>query len=191
MGLEITVSAIELERRKLTADEVTTMVEAGVLGEDEPLELIDGELIVMVPQGPVHRTLIIELAERFRKTYAADAHVQTQVPVAAGPDSLPEPDVAVVRGTPRDFMSSHPTGRDVILAVEVAVSSHAVDRLKADVYAAASVPEYWLLDVPGRRLEVHRHASPNGYGVRTVLAEDEEITLPRTSASCRVHELLP
>ena len=147
-------------RRRFTAEEVLRMVEAGILREDEPCELIDGELFTMSPQGPVHRSRAVKLHIALERAFGAGYHVQDHSPIAAGPDSLPEPDVAVVRGEVDDFLDRHPSGPDVVLVVEVSVTSHAIDRAKAGVYARAGVREFWHLDVPGRRLTVRTEPRP-------------------------------
>ena len=179
-------------RRRFKADEILALVDAGVLSEDDPVELISGDLIVVSPQGPQHRTIIVELSERLRRAYAEDVHVQTHVPLAAAVDSLPEPDLAVVVGRPRDYMDRHPGGDETILVVEVAVTSHEIDRAKAVVYATAGVPEYWLIDLPGRCVEVYRHPREDGaYGMTSVLSDSEEIAVPGADVCWAVMDLLP
>lgn len=178
-------------RRRFRADEVLKLVASGVLADDEPCELIDGDLIVVSPQGPVHVTLLAELAERLRAAYLQGHHVRSQAPVAADEFGLPEPDIGVVRGAYRDYMARHSAGGDVVLAVEIAVTSQALDRAKAAVYGRARIPVYWLLDVAARRLEEHRHPGPHGYGVITALAETESVEVPGTSLRWLVASLLP
>lgn len=163
----------------------------GVLAEDEPCELIDGDLIVVSLQGPVHISLLAELAERLRAAYADGHHIRSQAPIAADDFGLPEPDIAVVRGTYRDYLARHPSGSEVVLAVEIAVTSQALGRAKASVYGRAAVPAYWLLDVPGRRLEDHRHPGPQGHGAVTALAETGSVAIPGTSLHWSVASLLP
>jgi Uma2 family endonuclease len=166
------------------------MVELGVLREDDPLELIRGDLIVVSPQGPVHSSLLTDLAMRLQTVFGSTPHLRVQLPLDAGEDSQPGPDVAVVAGVPRDYLDHHPRGRDCVLAVEVAVTSQDLDHAKAPVYAAAGVPEYWLLDVPHRRLEVHRHPSAEGYGHVTILSANETVRLPASDVEWRVSYLL-
>jgi Uma2 family endonuclease len=139
----------------LTAAQVLRMAEVGILDEDAPVELLDGVLTQVSPKTPEHgealRRLVVWLdptrnAGRFR--------VLTEHPLAV-PDrtSLPEPDVAVLdaRHDPR----RHPV--TALLVVEVAASSQATDLgRKSELYAAAGVPEYWVVDLPGRRVHVLR-----------------------------------
>jgi Uma2 family endonuclease len=179
----------ELPRRRFTADEVLRMVDAGILSEHEPVELIEGELITVSPQGPRHRALTVKIHQVLERVFGPDHHVQDHSPIAAGPDSLPEPDVAVVRGRVDDWMDRHPGGPDVPLVVEISVTSHATDRSKAAVYARAEVPEYWQVDVPGRRVHVHREPRAGEYRTTHLATDVDEIEI--AAARVAVADLLP
>lgn len=163
------------DRRPLTAAEVLRMVEAGILSEDEPVELIDGALIIMSPQGPRHNALVVVIRGLLEEAFGDEAHVQDHSPIDAGPHDLPEPDLAVVRG-PVDF-DRLPAGRDVLLAVEISVSSQRADRAKARVYARAGVACYWNIDVPERRMTVYTDPdAPHGeYRTQRVLREGDHV----------------
>jgi Uma2 family endonuclease len=166
------------------------MVEDGILDEDEPVELLDGELVVVSPQGPRHAARLAELDQRLTEAYRATAHVRAQLPVEARPHSLPEPDLAVVRGAPRDFRDRHPSSGDVVLVVEIARTSHAVDRKKAGLYGAAGMPVYWLLDIANRCLEVFSGAAHDGFAQHVVLRPGEEVELPGLDARWPVADLV-
>jgi hypothetical protein len=178
-------------RRKFTADEVLRMVQAGILAEDEPVELIDGELIARSPQGPRHRSRTAKIHRALEEAFGAGHHVQSHSPISAGVDSLPEPDVAVIRGDPDDFVDHHPGGADVPLVVEVSVTSQAEDRAKAAIYAGAGVREYWNLDVEARRLTVYQEPRPElrEYTLVRVLHDDD--TVPAHGTALPIRELLP
>jgi Putative restriction endonuclease len=115
------------------------MVEAGVIGPDEPLELLEGRLVLVSPQGPPHASLVGALAEKLRAAYGAGHAVREEKPLEL-PDSLPGPDVAVVHGAQLDYAARHPNAGDALLVVEVAVTSQALDHEKARIYARAGVP---------------------------------------------------
>jgi Uma2 family endonuclease len=143
----------------LTADDVIRMVEAGILGEDDRVELLDGVLTQVSPKSVDHGTVVARL---LRWLIASDPderyEVRAEHPLAV-PDrrSLPEPDVAVVDRDARAV--GHPT--TALLVVEVAISSLRTDlEVKPDLYAAAGVSEYWVIDVPGLRVE--RFTDPTG-----------------------------
>lgn len=177
--------------REFTIDDVERMLVAGILGEDDPVELLAGELIVVSPQGPEHAGLVGALAERLRDLYGAAHHVREEKPLRCGATSCPEPDLAVVPGRPLDYVGEHPVGSAAILVIEVARTSQALDRLKADVYARGGVPAYWLLDLEARTLEVYEGPSDEGYRRTSRLLEDERAAFPGLSTSTRVGELLP
>ena len=155
------------------------MAAQGILGEDEPIELLDGDLLIVSPQDPLHAAHVAALARRLTDLYRVDAHVRPQVPLNATPDSLPEPDLAVVKGQPLDYQHRHPGGTETVLVVEVARTSQALDRRKARIYATAGVPVYWLVDLTERRLEVFSQPSPTGtFMQKRLLSPGEEVDLP-------------
>ncbi|MEM9491051.1 MAG: Uma2 family endonuclease [Myxococcota bacterium] len=169
----------ESKRRRFTAAEVMRMVEVGILGEDDPLELLDGELIEVSPQGPRHISLKDHLRRQLDRAFASGAHVRDQGPLDVGQHSLPEPDLAVIRGLPRDYLDAHPQASDALLVVELAVTSQVLDHAKAALYSRRGVAVYWLLDVPARRLHIHESPASDGrYRRITVLADSELAPLP-------------
>jgi Uma2 family endonuclease len=165
------------------------MVEVGILGEDDPLELIDGDLIEMAPQGPLHRGLTARVREQLRVSFGPGHHVQDHSPIDAGANSLPEPDIAVVIGEPN--LEQHPAGDEVALALEISVTSQAIDRSKAAVYARAGVREYWNLDVPARRLIVYRQPHPERGEYTLVAFLSDGDTVQAGPALVEVSDLLP
>jgi Uma2 family endonuclease len=185
----------DLERRKFTVDEVMQMVSAGILDEDDRVELIEGELYLMSPQDPPHAGTTGKLNMLLTRSYSEGFTVRVQLPLIASRHSLPEPDFAVVRGAPETYETRHPSGADAVLVIEVTWSSERMDRRKVGIYAAAGVAVYWRLDLPRRRLEVHETPEEAGtYSVVRVLDEDAEIALPGlgSGAPClKVADLLP
>ena len=173
--------------KRWTADEVMRMVAAGILTADDPVELIEGELIEVSPQGDPHRMLASRLTARLARLYL-DFEVQAHSPVRSLADGLPEPDVAVIREETWDHT---PTGSEVVLVIEVSVTSRALDRRKAYSYARAGMPTYWRIDVPRRVVEVHTEPSPDGYELVRTLHEDGEVALPETDVTWPVADLLP
>ena len=128
------------------------MVEAGLL-DDERVELLHGELVAMSPQGSLHSEVAHRLVERLLVPLQGRARVRGHSPLAATESSEPEPDVSVVPCA--DFSHGHP-GR-AFLVIEVANTSLATDRgIKASVYAESGVPEYWIVNLVERVIEVHR-----------------------------------
>jgi len=184
-------------RRRWTRSEYYKMAELGVFGPDDRLELIGGEIIHMCPQKRPHAMSVSLAATALRAIFEPDHHVQTQSPLALGLDSDPEPDVAVVAGRERDY-PEHPT--TAVLVVEVSDTTLRYDRYrKASLYAQAGIPDYWLLNLPRRQLEVRREPVPMpdrpfGYGYRVVRrfnASDHVSPLAAPASHVLVADLLP
>ena len=179
-------------RRLFTGDEVMRMVEHGILSKNDKVELLEGDLIQMTPQGPPHAGLASELLSLLFRAYGSSTVVRGAAPLDCGTHSLPEPDVAVLRGSYDEFKRRHPRGEESILVAEVAYTSLVIDRAKARVYAKACVPVYWLIDVTGRRIEVHEDPQQDGrYGLVTILKPGDTLTPPGTSAIWTLDALLP
>lgn len=143
------------ERRRLTSDEVARMMERGVFADDdEHLELIHGELVAAMGQGPMHRALTAKIHRELERIVGPGYHVVDHAPMVAGRYNLPEPDSALVRGEIEAYFRRLPTGEDIALIVEVSVTSQREDTAKAAIYAAAGVPQYWQVDVPARQVVV-------------------------------------
>jgi Uma2 family endonuclease len=157
--------------RPLTADEVMRMVDAGILSEDERVELLHGALVELSPKSPEHAEIKARLVEWL---YSPGRHKVRTEDALAVPDrtSLPEPDVAVVeRG---EYVRAHPaTAR---LVIEIAITLRMIDtKVKPPLYAAAGVPEYWVVDVPAKRVRMFREPGPEGYASETGIGPDGRI----------------
>lgn len=144
-----------------TRSEYERMVDVGVFHPDARFELIDGEIIDMAPQGSYHATSIQVMADYIRNLFGTGYHVRIQMPLALGDASEPEPDVTVVAGSFMDYRHAHP--QTAMLVVEVAYSTLAYDRLKANLYAAHSIPEYWLVNLKDHCLEVSQQLENGRY----------------------------
>ena len=135
------------------------MIELGML-DDERIELLHGTLVEMSPNNPPHASPIQALTMVLVPALAGRAVVRVQLPLIAADESEPEPDIAVV--PIGDYRRKHP--RKAQLVIEVAVASVGKDRqVKAPLYAASKFPEYWLVDVRARRVEVYRAPRRGAY----------------------------
>ena len=166
-------------------------IEAGVFGPDARLELVEGAILAMGPQGSRHFTGIELVVDALRGAFGPGYRVRTQGPLAAGEDSEPEPDVAVVAGDARAYRDAHPA--TALLVVEVSDNSLHTDRtVKQRLYARCGIPEYWILALPDRRLEVHRDPAADGYRSVSVHRAGETVSpLGRPGAAIAVDSLLP
>ena len=174
------------------------LINHGFLDEDDPIELLDGLLLVKEPQHSPHRTAVLLVAKALERGFEEGWFVQTQSPIILDDRSEPEPDVCVVRGTPRDYTAAHPTRSALI--VEVAQSGLPLARgRKAAAYARAGIADYWILNLSGRVLEVHREPARPGparriwaYSAIEMLGADATVTpLAAPAATIRVADLLP
>jgi Uma2 family endonuclease len=159
--------------RPLTADEVLRMVEAGILRPDRRVELLHGVLTEVTAQSPQHAEMIVRLT-RWLDAAIPRFVVRGQFPLIV-PDrtSLPEPDIAVVE--PGDYLHAHPEG--ALLVIEVAFRSLAIDTtIKPDLYAAAGIPDYWVVDVDAKRVRVFREPrARGGYASERVSGPDGRV----------------
>ena len=141
--------------RKWTRAEYERLIEIGVFRPGEPVELLGGELMVSEPQGSAHYTAIGLVEDALRAALGPGWLVRSQGPIALTDDSEPEPDIAVTRGSRRDYSREHPARP--ALVVEVAESSLSLDREhKGSLYARAGVVDYWILNLVERVLEIYR-----------------------------------
>jgi Uma2 family endonuclease len=141
------------------------MGEAGILTEDDRVELLAGEIIEMSPIGPLHAGTVHRLNALLSSRLGPRAIVGIQNPILLRTeDSEPQPDVALLRPRSDFYVHAHPEAEDVYLVIEVADSSVEKDRdVKFPIYARAGIPEVWLLNLVAGRLEVHRHPTSDGY----------------------------
>ena len=176
--------------RRWTREEYERLVDQGFFDPEERLELVDGVILEMSPQNSFHTTGVLLIQGTLASLFSQGFHIRTQMPLALGFDSEPEPDLAVVLGGPLDNLNSHPS--TAVLVVEVADSSLLRDRQKASVYARAEIPEYWLENLVDWCLEVYREPKGGVYTSRTVLRAGDSVSpLSRPEAIIPVKNLLP
>jgi Uma2 family endonuclease len=187
-GMAVQVDA-SLPVHPLTVDDLDAMVRCGILAEDDRVELLDGVLVEMSPQSEAHAYAIRELLARAaRVVLESGLRLSVQSPLNVGsPISRPEPDLAVV---PAGGWDAH--AARAVLVVEVSVTSRAIDLgRKAAIYAAAGIPDYWVLDIDARRLIVHRDPADDRYATVDALTDDGVVTTARLPLTIAVAELLP
>ena len=170
-----------IRTRRWTRREYDRLIELGVLHEDEPVELLAGRLVVREPQRTPHATATQLAAEALRAAFGAGWSVRVQLPLALDDESEPEPDVAVVRGAPRDYLREHPSAP--ALVVEVAHDSLRADRiLKARLYARAGIGDYWIENLVEHVHEVHRAPTRPRPGRRAAYADVRRVPPSETIA---------
>jgi len=154
----------EAKKRKFTAGEYRRIAEAGILREDERIELIKGEIIDMAAIGSHHAACVDKLNRLFTRNLSESVIVRVQNPVRIKEHSEPEPDVALLKLREDFYAEAHPMPEDVLLVVEVADTSLDYDRnVKLPVYAEAGIGEVWIVNLKDGYVEVWTKPSPKGY----------------------------
>lgn len=182
MTIHVVKGADGFDRRAFSADDVRRMTEAGILGENDPFELVDGELIQMAAKGYAHDRAKDALARRVIMAVDAGIGVSVEGTLQLDGLTLVEPDILVFR---QAAASPSPEGykvvrcADILLLIEVADSSLLYDkRHKASLYAGQGIRDYWIVDLTVPQVIVHREPSSEGYrDVRTLAPTDSVVPL--------------
>jgi Uma2 family endonuclease len=147
-----------VRQRRVSVAAYHRLIETGGLDEDEPVELLEGEIVEMSPQDETHARPLHRLTRFFNRTLSDAYVVRTQMPLTLR-RSEPEPDLAIVRASEEAASKGSP--RTALLVVEVARTSVRRDlEIKARIYARAAIPEYWLVVTRKRVIEVFRDPDP-------------------------------
>jgi len=181
-------------RKRWTRQECQRLRDAGFL--PGRYELINGDILEKMPKNPPHVIALMLLAvwlEGLFGRYFVRSQDPIVIPVPDEFSTEPEPDIAVTRAPMTAYLTANPGPGDLLLIGEVSDSTLSYDlRTKADLYGTAGIPEYWVLDVAGRRLTVHRLPSPEGYREVRLYTENEQVaTLSHQDSPILVASLLP
>jgi Uma2 family endonuclease len=177
--MKMVSTALErLRRHRLTVSEYLRMGEARILAPDARVELIEGEIFDMAPIGSLHAGTVTRLGRMLERAVGDTALVYIQNPVALSNYSAPQPDLALLRPREDFYTASHPGPADVLLMIEVADTTLRDDReVKAPLYAAHGVPEYWIVDLEGKGVHVFREPQSGQYR-QTVTTAGSEALVP-------------
>lgn len=175
-------------RRRFTVDEYQRMGEAGILAEHERVELIDGEIVTMSPIGPDHGWCLNRLNRAVNRALGDEVYIAVQNPIQLADDWQPQPDLAILQADSNQRQT--PLPGSILLVIEIADSSLNYDRgVKLPRYAVAGIPESWIFDLNGRRIERHSDPSPDGYRLVAHAGRGESLTstvLPALTLSADV-----
>jgi Uma2 family endonuclease len=158
---------------RMTLEQYESLIASGFFTERDDVHLIDGYVVNRMAESPVHGTVCeaIRMAMGAILLAVAGWHPRSEKWVRfPSQTSIPRPDLAVVRGDWRDYVTHYPDAADVALIAEVSVSSLDKDRALADIYGKAGIPVYWIIDVDDGQAEVYSNPGPNGYQSHEVLA---------------------
>ena len=179
--------------RKFTVVEYYRMAEVGILSPEERVELIEGEVLVMAPPGPLHAGDVIRSNRLFSRADDDRFTVQIQNPLHLDDGSEPEPDVMLLRPREDDYTTAHPTPTDTLLVMEVADSSLEFDRgRKVHIYGRAGVPQTLVTNLRGDCVEGFEQPGPEGYARHTIYRRGDKIRLVALpDLEVAVEDLLP
>ncbi|MDB9510407.1 Uma2 family endonuclease [Kamptonema animale CS-326] len=156
--------SVQMQRRLFTVQEYHLMGEAGIFGNNERVELIEGEIIQMAAIGKRHAARVDRLANFFCERVRRRAIVRVQNPICLDDKSEPHPDIALVQTRADFYESALPNSENILLLVEVADSTVDYDRdVKVPNYSRSGIQEVWLWDLEANCLEVYRLPTANGY----------------------------
>lgn len=169
-------STPNLPLARFSVEQYHRMIESGAFTEHDQIELIEGWVTRKMAKGPAHEYATGRLDDFLRDHLPAGWHVRNQAPVTLA-TSEPEPDLAVARGTREAYRARHPGAGELALVIEVADTSLEVDRIKGPSYAVAQIPEYWIVNLRERCVEVHTDPTGDGYDSCTIYGENDHMGL--------------
>ena len=170
---------VNTQVRQLTSVEYYQMMESGIIREGERVELILGQIFTMAAKGTRHTISTRKLFKQLLSLLDERADVQSQDPITLPNNTEPEPDIVIARLRSDEYINSHPAPADIILVIEVADSSIKFDRdIKAQLYAAAGINEYWIVNLIDNRLEIYRQPSNSIYTSIQIVMPPQSISLP-------------
>lgn len=172
-------------RKKLfTIDEYHQLVDLGFFTENDRIELIRGEIVEMAPKRTPHSVCNSKLFGELYKLLGDRANVRGQEPITLPSNSEPEPDVVIAKKKDDNYLSAHPTVKDLILIIEISDSTLKYYReTKLSLYAEAGIKYYWIANLVDSQLEVYTNPFSNnqgkfGYKNKSILLADESIDIP-------------
>ncbi len=179
--------------RQWTVGDYYRMLDAGILTEDDRVELLNGQILEMSPQRPPYTTATKRAYDYLKPLLSGRADVRAQSPITLSSHSEPEPDIAVVAIDELEYSDHHPEPNEIFLLIEVADTTLERDLgEKAITYAQAQIQDYWVVDVRRRQLRVFRHPAGGIYELQQLLGEDDVLSLlafPEINVS--MNRLLP
>lgn len=169
--------SVEVAKRHFTVEEYYRIAAAGVLREEDRVELIEGEIIEMSPIGSRHAACVGRLSKLLERRGGDHAIVWVQNPILINDYSEPVPDLTLLRLREDFYAHAKPMPDDVLLIIEVSDSTLNYDRqVKAPLYARAGVPELWLVNLPAELIEVYARPAGGTYQEMRLVGRGESVT---------------
>ncbi len=178
--------------RQWTVDDYHRMLDAGILAEDDRVELLNGQIFEVSPQRPPHTTATKRAYDYLKPLLSGRADVRAQSPITLGLHSEPEPDIAVVAIDELEYSDRHPGPNEIFLLIEVAdITLNRNIGEKVVTYALAEIQDYWVVDVKARQIRVFRQPASGTYQERRLDEEDVLSLLAFPNVDVALEQLLP
>ena len=169
--------SVQIAKRYFNVSEYYRMAEAGILTEDDCVELIEGEIIKMSPIGSSHAACVKGLNQLLQRLMGQAALVSVQDPIRLDDFSEPQPDVALLRPRADRYVQAHPSPAEVLLVIEVSDTTAQFDRkVKVPLYARSAIPEVWLIDLQQETIEIYAQPAGGAYQTQKQVGRGEQLT---------------
>lgn len=179
--------AVELIQRLISVNDYHKMIAAQIFTPADKVELLNGQIIQMSPIGSRHAACVEKIVDILKPLLANQAMVRVQNPVSLPPNSEPEPDISVVATQADYYATAHPQPKDIYILIEVADSSLEVDQsVKTGIYAAAMIPEYWIVNLEENVLEVYQKPEAGVYKQRKLYFKTDTLILSQLKGNIPV-----
>ena len=189
----MTLEAVQVEKRLLSISDYHKMIEVGILGENDRVELIYGEIIKMSAVHSPHSSRVKRISNFFfRNLPPLSANISVQDPITLpSVDSEPEPDIVIANYREDFYLENHPTPSDIHLVIEVSHSTLKYDRVvKTSLYAKADIPLYWIVNVEEEQIEVYSKPKNGEYSTKQVFEKGKTFRLESFDLEVEVDLLL-
>lgn len=184
--------SLPLARYRFSVDDYYRLAQAGILGEDDRVELIEGEIVMMTPIGSRHAACASEIDHLMHRVLGEQVVVRVQSPVRLDDLSEPEPDLCLARPRADRYSGRHPGPADVLLLIEVADSSIGYDReVKLPLCARSGIAAVWIVDLGRNLVEAYTGPSPDGYLERRTFRAGDRLAIPGTDVMIDAGQLFP
>jgi Uma2 family endonuclease len=171
--------AVHQAKRLINVDEYYRMAEVGILTEHDQVELIHGEIIKMSPIGSKHMAIVNRLNKLLHEQLSGEVIVSIQNPVKINDLNVPEPDITLLKYREDYYAEKHPEPKDILLVIEVSDTTFAFDKeIKLPLYASAGIPEFWLINIEKKEIEVHKMPADDVYKNITLHRKGDTISWP-------------
>lgn len=184
--------AVELKKRKISREAYHVMIDAGIFGPEDKIELLNGEIIDMSPIGSTHMSVVNRLTHLFSQALSGSAIISVQNPLNLGEFSEPEPDLTIFKYREDFYEDAIPTAADVLLLIEVSDTTLKKDReVKLPLYAAAGISYLWIVDLENRLIEEYTNPKEGIYQNRLICKKGDVLILDELDIEIMFDDILP